>query len=452
MRTARRYCGCGNPLARDNPATICAACHDRREAVRAPEVPSSFWQTEVMAAALASGDLGRMLRAYRSHPFHGHRPLPQTVIAGWLHVSQMTVSRIEQGKRRLTIDEINRFADGLAIPMTLRWLPHHEAGEYVDSLSRRSLFGAGAGAALSLSATTAPAAAHQIDPELVDHWMMLLRVLNRHDARFGPHEAFAIVRHQLGVIAQHRRIARGELRSRLLRVEARWSDFAGWLSDDIGDEHMHDHWLNRALRLARESDDQGMVAWVHMLQSRDAASHHDPERAIALAQTAHDTRGTTRQSRALSAFRIGHGHAVAHDEASFERSLANAHSLLDGLGQAPPEDLGSEDVTPAYVTADEARCWLLIRPRKAIAVFEDALRLWPSHRMRGCGLHRARLALACSAAGEPDRAAVEGVEALDIARTTRSDLTMRELTRLDRRLASCDAPAAEEFREAFTTL
>lgn len=451
MRPARRYCGCGNPLARDNPASICAACHDRREAVRAPAVPPEFWLTDVMAAALASGDLGRMLRAYRSHPFHGHRPLPQTIIAGWLHVSQMTVSRIEQGKRRLTIDEIEWFTRSLGIPVTLRWALDHEAKEDVD-LSRRSLLGAGAGAALGLSATTAPAAARQVDPGLVDHWMQLLRVLYRHDAMFGPHDAFATVRHQVDLIAKHRRIVRGELRDRLMRVEARWSDFAGWLSDDVGDEQTHDYWVNRALRLARESGYHDMVAWVLMLQSRDAASRQDPRRALALAHAALDVPLASEQSRALAAFRVAHGHAVANDARSFERALADAHSLLEGLGHAPPEDLGSEDVTPAYVMADEARCWQRLRPHKSVAVFDEALRLWPRDRKRGCGLHRARLALACAAAGEPDRAAAEGVEALAIARTTRSDLTMRELTRLDRRLAGWDAPAARDFREAFATL
>ncbi|MDQ3148918.1 MAG: helix-turn-helix domain-containing protein, partial [Chloroflexota bacterium] len=167
MKPVRRYCGCGNPLARDNTASFCAACQARRASVRAPQVPPGFWRTDVMADALASGDLGRMLRAYRSHPFHGHRPLPQTVVAGWLHVSQMTVSRIEQGKRRLTIDEINWFARSLGIPVTLRWVPQQssEAGEDVDPLSRRSLLGAGAGAALGFGATTAPAAAREIDPE-----------------------------------------------------------------------------------------------------------------------------------------------------------------------------------------------------------------------------------------------------------------------------------------------
>jgi hypothetical protein len=102
--------------------------------------------------------------------------------------------------------------------------------------------------------------------------------------------------------------------------------------------------------------------------------------------------------------------------------------------------------------ADEARCWESLRPRKAMTMLENALRLWPADRARGRGLHQTRLALACSAAGEPDRAAVEGMRALDIARTTRSTITRRELSRLDRRLAACDAPAAKSFRDALATL
>ena len=72
--------------------------------------------------------------------------------------------------------------------------------------------------------------------------------------------------------------------------------------------------------------------------------------------------------------------------------------------------------------------------------------------MRGRGIQHARLALACATADDPDRAAAEGVRALGIARTTKSHTTLRELKRLDRRLATCDAPAAADFREAFATL
>ncbi len=95
--------------------------NDYRRGV-APELPAAFWQTEPMAAALASGDLGQILRAYRFHPFHPQQPLPQDLVADWLHISQSSLSRIEQGKRRVTIDDLAGFARDLGIPMAVRWM------------------------------------------------------------------------------------------------------------------------------------------------------------------------------------------------------------------------------------------------------------------------------------------------------------------------------------------
>lgn len=100
MRPISRYCCCGTLLARDNAVGLCSACQRVRRRDCAPDVPPEFWQTEAMATALDSGDLGRVVRAYRLHPFHG-QPLPQATLAGWLHVSQATLSRIEQGRRRM---------------------------------------------------------------------------------------------------------------------------------------------------------------------------------------------------------------------------------------------------------------------------------------------------------------------------------------------------------------
>jgi hypothetical protein len=41
---------------------------------------------------------------------------------------------------------------------------------------------------------------------------------------------------------------------------------------------------------------------------------------------------------------------------------------------------------------------------------------------------------------------------LEIAHGTKSDVTMRELKRLDDRLAAYDVPAAADFREQFAAL
>jgi hypothetical protein len=162
--------------------------------------------------------------------------------------------------------------------------------------------------------------------------------------------------------------------------------------------------------------------------------------------------------RALCALREAHGHALAGNIASCERSLAEALRLLPPDHEAtdrslsPWEGLGSREATTPYVLAEEARCWLLLRPSTAVPTFENVLRLWPSERTRGRGIHQAHLALACAAANEPDRAAAEGMKALGIAQSTKSDVTARELKHLDRQLSGFDVPAAADFREAFATL
>ena len=454
MRPVRRYCCCGTLLARDNAAGLCGACQGMRRRDCAPDVPPEFWLTEAMAAALDSGDLGRVVRAYRFHPFHG-QPLPQETLAGWLHVSQATLSRIEQGRRRPTVDEIDGYARSLGLTVALRWKPQPEVGEDVDPLSRRSLFGAGAGAALGLGATTAPAAAREVDPDLVGHWRRLLGVLGRHDAMFGPHGSLDAVRHEVGLIADHRRLAHGELRRQLLSVEARWSDFASWLNNDAGDGARMEYWSDRALRLAQEAGDADMTAWVLLRRSRRAVQEHDAREAVTCAEEARRTLGSSNRIRALCALKEAQGHALAGDATSCERSIVEAHGLLD-----PPDSSaemseplgGHEDATAPYVLAAEARCWLWLRPGVSIAMFEDVMRRLPHDRTRSRAIQQARLAQACAAADELDRAAAEGLKALEVARTTTSDLALRELKRLDQQLAKSDVAAAAEYHEALARL
>jgi len=328
----------------------------------------------------------------------------------------------------------------------------NEAGEDVDPLSRRSLFGAGVGAAVGLNATTAPAAAREIDPKLVEHWLKLLSLLDRHAAMLGAHEVLATVQREIVRIAEHRQVARGELRTQLLRVESRWAAHAAWLSNDTGDPRRRDAWTEHALSLAREAGYHDMVAYLLMRQSQWAAEGLDARRAITFANAALRVPRVSQSTRALCASKAALGHALANDAASCERSLAETARLLThrntGEPATPYEDLSGPLVTTPYVRAAGARCWLSLRPQKAVVMLEDALRRWPHDRTRDRGLHQTRLALACAATKEPDRAAAEGIKALNIARTTKSDVTVRELKRLDRQLAGYDVPAVVEFREA----
>jgi transcriptional regulator with XRE-family HTH domain len=307
---------------------------------------------------------------------------------------------------------------------------HTEGGEDVDPTTRRGVLGAGAAATLGAAGIVpTPAAAREVDPELAAHWTCLLDVLSRHDDAFGPHDVLAVIRHQLDLIAAHRRVAHGDLRAQLLRVESRWTEFASFLSNDVGQPRRRDAYTERALQLAREAGDRDSVAVALMRQGQWAVQELDAQRAVAFTQAALRVSGTSAQVRARCALRAANGHALAGDEPACQHRLDDAYELAE-----PSAEPGA--VTRAAVRATEARSWLWMQPRRAIPLYEDALREWPRDQVRDGGLQRARLALACAATGEHDRADAEGRKALSIARATKSITTTRELKRLSSILAA----------------
>jgi hypothetical protein len=80
---------CGTRLARDNPAVRCAPCQvkARDRFITPPTVPADFWSTEPLRTALNSWHMGQVVRAYRHHPHHGPRALPQDIVARWLNIT-----------------------------------------------------------------------------------------------------------------------------------------------------------------------------------------------------------------------------------------------------------------------------------------------------------------------------------------------------------------------------
>ncbi|MET7403466.1 helix-turn-helix transcriptional regulator [Dactylosporangium sp. NPDC005572] len=74
-----------------------------------------------MAEALAGRHMGRVVRAYRCHPWHGRSPLPQELVGGWLHLAQAQMSRLENGRPRKHLDWLTFVARTLRIPADRLW-------------------------------------------------------------------------------------------------------------------------------------------------------------------------------------------------------------------------------------------------------------------------------------------------------------------------------------------
>jgi tetratricopeptide (TPR) repeat protein len=236
-----------------------------------------------------------------------------------------------------------------------------------------------------------------------------------------------IVERETRVIAAHRGAARGQLRTELMRVEARWATLAAWSCHHTGDVRGRDAWTDRTLRLAHESDYSDMAAFGRGRQSKHAS---DARRAVEYAEAALRVRGASTQTRAWCARYAATGHARAGATASCERRLHDAYVLLENADSPPPPWAHGFRVTFSGTRATEARCWLAMAPAKAIDCYEDALRDWPRAEIQHGGLQRARLALACALAGQLDRAKAEGAKALAIAKQTRSASVKRELKQL----------------------
>jgi hypothetical protein len=301
----------------------------------------------------------------------------------------------------------------------------------VDPCNRRDLLDAAAGVALGTTAlgSGAPAAAREVDPELPAHWTHLLDVLSRHDDAFGAHDVLAVVRHQLTRIAAARQVARGPLRTDLVRVESRWTEFAAFLSNDVGQTRSRDTYTHRVLELAREADDRDSTALALMRRGQWAMQNTDAQRAVEFSEAALRVPGTSSQVHARCALRAANSHALAGNEPACRRRLDDAYRLAHA-------SVAQGAITPVAVRATEARSWLWMQPRKAISLYEDALRQWPRDQVRDGGLQQARLALACAGAGELDRAKAEGRKALTIAKRTKSVTATRELRRLGAALAA----------------
>ncbi|WP_259275665.1 helix-turn-helix transcriptional regulator [Micromonospora chalcea] len=154
-------------------------------------------------------------------------------------------------------------------------------------VSRRALLELAAGlTAVPVVTTTGVSHPRSVDPAVVDHFAELRALLVQADDLLGGLTILSTVEQQIALIAALRRQTRGQLRNRLLSTEARWSEFAGWLSDDLGDRAAGDRWLDRAGSMAQEADDQEFWAYVLTRKAQRMVGTGDEDCVVGLARAA----------------------------------------------------------------------------------------------------------------------------------------------------------------------
>jgi transcriptional regulator with XRE-family HTH domain len=272
--------------------------------------------------------------------------------------------------------------------------------------------------------------------DIVRDMTSLRVILTKQDNVLGPGVAAPTVIHQLSILDALSRNSGGGARESLRRLQAAYAEFAGWLSDELGDRRAGQYWTDRALEWAHETDDELIVGYVLARKAQRAVENGDAAAAISLARAAQRRGALTERVRAAAIQYEALGHASAGESVGFSVSIDRARELIESARPAIDDDLAVW-CTPGYLTMHEASGWArLNEPARAVASYQRGLADWPNEFRRDQGVYYGRLACAHAGAGTPEKAADVGRRALDIAVGTGSARILAELKPLQAALTA----------------
>ncbi len=454
---SQRYCiRCGARLNSYNAEALCSPCDGsaRGERHRPPEVPPGFWRTDQMRDACATWHMGRVIHAYRTHPFHG-RPLPQDLMANWLGLTQAQLSRIEKGTAPEQISKLIRWAEILDVPRELLWfkLPgtQNESSGVVSSghhdavVLARWLIADGVGPVPSGGSTddlqqvsqALGDARRYFDGTVVEFFRQQLTRCKADDGSLGPSEALPLTLAVIGAIRQHAKDVQPVVRRQLLALGADGAEFAGWLYRDLHDPVTAAFLYDRSMEWAQAAGSLPMQGYVLLKKSQMAYETRDTGTLLTLAQAANEgpwqlparIKAEVVQQEALGMAMLGEPvTAVKQNLDAAERMLGTAAATTN----EPLISFFNQNTfrLRAAVCYTEAG-----KPQIAAQLFGDVLTSGSLSR-RDTGFFGARQAKALALSGEPDEAARVAVHSVGVARETRSERTMNVVVEVMRALES----------------
>jgi tetratricopeptide (TPR) repeat protein len=267
-----------------------------------------------------------------------------------------------------------------------------------------------------------------VDPTLPGRLTELRAVLTRADARYGARRLTTAVTDQLGQIELMLADAQGPLRARLAELASLYTEFLGWLYDDLGEPERGRALTVRAQDLAELSRNPSLVSYMLMRRAQQAAIAREPQLAVALAGEALQGEGTYPRVLAGSAIRRAYGLALNREPDAALESMDTAVELAARPTTEHDPYRLAPWLTTHYLQAHRASVLLVLgRALDAAAAFDEALRDWPAEYHRERGLHLSRKACALALAGAMDEALDAGAQALVIARETGSQRVLHHL-------------------------
>ncbi|MGH8931009.1 MAG: hypothetical protein ACRDZO_10400 [Egibacteraceae bacterium] len=300
--------------------------------------------------------MGRVIAAYRTHPFHG-QPLRQEVVGGWVLMTQPQLSRLENGPPIKDLDKLILWARTLRIPGSLLWfsLPEDAIGES-GKVSGHTNSGSGAevGDDTDFGASRLPSSEFDdifalvttphlstatiagLEASIADFW--------KRDDRYGGETmrpaVIAQLRYVLSLLAECKR---DDQRRNLVSIAAELARLAGWMFFDACQYSVARSYFEESLRLAKQIDDHLFIANVLACLSLQATYENNCSDALALARAAQDVCGGTAPPRlmAMLSMREAFAHAALPDKSGCHTAISKSHASF--------ESIGNVDQDPAWI-------------------------------------------------------------------------------------------------------
>ena len=458
----------------------CAACQRKGRGIRAsaPLVPPDFWLLPAMRVALTSRHIGRVIYAYRTHPYHG-RALSQEVVGGWLGLSQAQLSRVENGPPVRDLAKLMSWSRVLGIPGQLLWFEQGEPDEpgpevpavagtgEVSATLRRDLLALGGSVAAGtaagqlfgvldgeLSLVHITLGRGSASPEWVAGLEQAAAELGVQVARGAPLAVLEpTLTHLRGVRSLLVERQPTRLQARLVRISAKLSTVVGEIMMNVGRFAHAREWYKAAEYAAGDAGDRYLTDITLAGQAYLPTYSDDPRGVIALLAPRLDGRDPT-PSPAIS-FLWGltaRAHAALGEAAEFNQAIENARECLE---RSPTEFLtpGIFSFTPeklAFYEADGAV--LCNEPHRATTAADRALSLYDVTAIAEPALVRLEKARALVQSGEVLEAYRVAIEAVSDHDAFRSATVRTRAQRFDRSVRASRGHVASEWRDTYHRL
>ncbi|MFB4284825.1 helix-turn-helix domain-containing protein [Nonomuraea sp. MTCD27] len=375
-------------------------------------------------------------------------------VAALTNIGKTHISDLENGRRKPTLPVVTVLDEKLGANGTLVALVSpppsqspalvspDEEWEEVSELLRRSFLKRG------LAAVTLPAigleelkhiaaaisdARRYADKEVVAHLQCQLDDCAANDRARGPRQSIPIALGLVAAVEDMAKEAKTDMRRPLLQVGARTAEFVGWLYRDIAMPDLANYWRDRAMEWAQATSNFPMQGYVLLKKSQAAWDDRDALRMLTLAEAAQqEPWHLPPHVQAEAVQQEARGYAMTSgDMAIIEAKLDRARGLLieheeaTGIAAHYNEALFGLQVAICYCEAGQVE--------RAMELYEQWLSP-ESFSRRDYGYFLSLKGGAFVAMERPDSAAMNGLEALALARETNSARTHQEILRLVGRL------------------